>query len=106
MKKALIILFALACLVYAGQRKVIKKIVVADTVTTIKVDTIKTVKVDTIKTVKYDTLLVRQLVRDSSWVLKADTVNASEVGKPKVAPAKDKADDEDKKAPQKNTRRK
>lgn len=97
MKKALIILFALACLVYAGQRKVIKKVVVADTVTTIKVDTIKTVK--------YDTLLVRQLVKDSSWVVKADTVNASDVGKPKVAPAKDKADDGDKKAPQKNTRR-
>ena len=73
MKKVLFVLIAVVAMSHAGQRKVVTKIVKADTVITIKVDTIKTVK--------YDTLLVRQLVQDSSWVVKADTVKAPEVKK-------------------------
>jgi len=75
MRKAALALLVLAAICLAGQRKVVKRVVVADTVVT--------VKVDTIKTVKYDTLLVRQIVQDSSWVVKADTVKASEAAKQK-----------------------
>lgn len=73
MRKVLFVMIAVVALSHAGQRKVVTKIVKADTVVTIKMDTIKTVT--------YDTLLVRQLVQDSSWVVKADTVKAAEVKK-------------------------
>lgn len=103
MRKAAITLLVLAAICFAGQRKVVKKIVKADTVVTIKADTVVTIKLDTIKTVRHDTLLVRQLVQDSSWVVKADTVKAPDTKKP---PKKDAPKKAPPKATKKDTKRK
>lgn len=88
MRKVALALLVLVAICLAGQRKVVKRVIVADTVVTIKVDTIKTVN--------YDTILVRQIVQDSSWVVKADTIKASDVDKQKP---KTKNEKESKTAP-------
>ena len=73
MKFLAIILLVAIC--FAGQRTETNKIIVADTITEIKIDTTKTVK--------YDTLIITKVVNDTSLVVSVDTAKVKTIVKTK-----------------------
>jgi hypothetical protein len=46
----------------------------ADTVALIKVDTMVSIKCDTTRVIKRDTVRIIKMVKDSSWIVKSDTL--------------------------------
>jgi len=73
MRSLLVVLFAL-CSLYAKERVITEKKITADT----------TITIDTIYTVTYDTVVINKTVRDTTLILKTDTVKTAK------APAKKK----------------
>jgi len=67
--KFLVVVLSIVAVCFAGQRTETSKIIVADTITEIKIDTVKTVK--------YDTLVVTKVINDTSLIVKTDTVKVS-----------------------------
>jgi hypothetical protein len=82
--KSLILILLSASILFGAQKVVVEKVVKADTTITIKVDTVKTFKIDTIKTTKidtvkaisFDTLKINRTVKDTTVLVKVDTVIA------------------------------
>lgn len=74
MRYGFILLLAIVGLSFAAQRPVVEKVVVSDTIITIKVDTIKSIR--------YDTLKITKVYNDTALLVKQDTVKAQ--GKPSV----------------------
>ena len=82
MRYVLFTILVLAITTMAGQKTVVSRVIVPDTILVVKSDSTRVIKCDTTynvketstKVVKYDTLKITKVIKDTAIVVKMDTI--------------------------------